>query len=235
MGSGFTYDANGNLGNDSVHSYTWGAQGSAVAITTGTSTVNLTYDALGRMVEQARGSSYTQILYGPGGDKLALMNGLTTLVNAFVPLPGGATAVYGSGGTLAYYRHSDWLGSSRLASTPSRGLYYSGAYAPFGESYAESGTTGHSFTGQNEDTAGGLDDFMFREFSASQQGRWISPDPAGMAAVDPTNPQSWNRYAYAGNNPLVFTDPLGLVPCTGVGDGLGAAVVMVAAATDGML
>lgn len=42
------------------------------------------------------------------------------------------------------------------------------------------------------------------------QGRWLSPDPSGLAAVDPTNPQSWNRYVYALNNPLRYTDPLGL-------------------------
>jgi hypothetical protein len=28
--------------------------------------------------------------------------------------------------------------------------------------------------------------------------------------VDPSNPQSWNRYAYALNNPLAVTDPTGL-------------------------
>jgi hypothetical protein len=37
----------------------------------------------------------------------------------------------------------------------------------------------------------------------------MSPDPAGMAAVDPTNPQSWNRYTYVLNNPLALIDPLG--------------------------
>jgi hypothetical protein len=31
-----------------------------------------------------------------------------------------------------------------------------------------------------------------------------------MAAVDPTNPQSWNRYAYVANNPLALIDPQGL-------------------------
>lgn len=51
---------------------------------------------------------------------------------------------------LAYYRHSDWLGSSRLASTTSRTVYYDGAYGPFGEPYAGSGTTDLDFTGMNQ-------------------------------------------------------------------------------------
>jgi hypothetical protein len=38
----------------------------------------------------------------------------------------------------------------------------------------------------------------------------MSPDPAGLAAVDPSNPQSWNRYSYVGNNPLNSIDPFGL-------------------------
>jgi len=200
-----TYDANGNLTNDLSHTYSWDAEGKALTIDG--STVGLTYDALGRMVEQARGAAYTEIVYGPGGGKLALMNG-QTLSKAFISLPGGATAVYTASG-LAYYRHADWLGSARLASTPSRGVYYDGAYAPYGESYAESGTTDRSFTGQNQDTVAGLYDFMFRQYHAVQ-GRWVSPDPAGLAAVNPGSPQSWNRYTYVSNNPLGLTDPLGL-------------------------
>src|SRR5439155_9473943 len=90
--------------------------------------------------------------------------------------------------------------------------YYTGAYAPFGENYKEFGTTDRSFTGQNQDTVAGaapLYDFMFRE-NTPNQGRWISPDPAGLAAVSMTNPQSWNRYAYVANRPLTAIDPLGL-------------------------
>ena len=193
----FTYDGgNGNLSNDDAHSYGWNALGKMVTVDSGTSNgVCLIYDALGRMVEQQKGSacnsSFQQIVYGPTG-KLALMNG-STLTKAFVPLPAGAQAVYTSSG-LAYYSHADWLGSSRLATTPSRTLYSSAAYAPFGENYAGAGTQDLSFTGQNQDTksscsggAGGMYDFLYRE-QTPVQGRWLSPDPAGMAAVNPANP-----------------------------------------------
>jgi RHS repeat-associated protein len=60
----------------------------------------------------------------------------------------------------------------------------------------------------NQDTAANEYDFPAREYEYA--GRWPSPDPAGMAAVDPTNPQSWNRYAYVGNGPLSYIDPTGL-------------------------
>jgi RHS repeat-associated protein len=124
--------------------------------------------------------------------------------------PGGPTAVYVAGTTgPLYYRHADWLGSSRLASTQSRTKYFDVSYAPFGEDYNDLGTTDYNFTGQNQDTETGYYDFLFREYSPVQ-GRWLSPDPAGTAAADPTNPQSWNRYVYVLNNPLALVDPLGL-------------------------
>jgi RHS repeat-associated protein len=91
------------------------------------------------------------------------------------------------------------------------GRFSDDAYAPFGEPYATSGSTDFSFTGQRQDTVAGLYDFLAREYS--YQGRWSSPDPAGRAAVDPSNPQSWNRYAYVMNNPMSRIDPLGLSDC----------------------
>lgn len=186
-----------------AHSYTWNADGQLAQVDGG---VTPTYDALGRMVEDGKGS---QILYGPGGGKLAVMNG-QTLRNAFVPLPGGATAVFNASG-LAYYRHPDWLGSSRFASTPTAptGMYSSKAYAPFGEVYGESGTQDHSFAGHDEDTTTGIYDAWFRRYSPVQS-RWLSPDPAGLAAVNLGNPQSWNRYAYTLGKPLSLIDPLGM-------------------------
>jgi RHS repeat-associated protein len=202
-GSGASYDNNGDVTNDYSHTYAWDANGNPVTI----DTVSVTYDALGRMVEQNRSGSYTEIVYGPSGAKLGLMTGLSTLQKGYVPLTGGTMAVYNASG-LAYYRHSDWEGTSRFASTPSRTKYFDGAYAPFGESYATSGTTDLSYTGQQQDTVSNLYDFPARRYGPIS-GRWSSPDPAGTASASPMNPQSWNRYAYAFNNPLGFVDTTG--------------------------
>jgi RHS repeat-associated protein len=199
-----TYDANGNVLNDTAHTYTWDATGRPVTI----DTVGLTYDALGRMVEQNTSGVYTEIAYGPTGNKLAIMSG-QTLQKGFVPLAGGSVAVYNSSG-LAYYRHSDWLASSRLASTPTRTIYYDGAYAPFGESYAQTGTTDLSFTGMNQDTVANLFDFPAREYNAVH-GRWPSPDPAGLVSVQPGDPQTLNRYTYVRDSPLYVLDPSGML------------------------
>jgi RHS repeat-associated protein len=196
-----TYDNNGNVLNDSAHQYAPDAENRPVT----TDGVALTYDALGRMVEQNRSNVYTQIVYGPSGGKLALMSG-QTLQKAFVALPGGAQAVYNSSGLL-YYGHSDHLGSARLGSTTTRTVSWDLAYAPFSEPYAQFGTPDLSFTGQRQDSSAGLSDFPAREYS--NQGRWPSPDPAGLAAANLSVPQTWNRYAYVANNPLSRTDPLG--------------------------
>ncbi|MGB8475360.1 MAG: RHS repeat-associated core domain-containing protein, partial [Candidatus Acidiferrum sp.] len=74
-----------------------------------------------------------------------------------------------------------------------------------------------AYTGQMNDTAhredvvGGqyaLYDFPAREYSV--QGRWPNPDPAGVHATCPKNPQSQNRYAYVLGNPMTQVDPTGL-------------------------
>ena len=74
------------------------------------------------------------------------------------------------------------------------------------------------FIGQPWDSESNLTHFWFRQYSPTQ-GRWMMPDPAGLAAVNPGDPQSWNRYSYVVNDPANRTDELGLDndcggPCT---------------------
>jgi RHS repeat-associated protein len=167
-------------------------------------------------------SPVVEFVYAPGGQHpLASMNG-QNLGAVYVPLPGGAFAIYNGSGVYQY-NHPDFLGSAKLFSTPTRSASAAMAYAPFGEGYTggqqwEQFTTwGDAFTMYyNEGQTGTLDDFTFRRYSPVQ-GRWISPDPAGLGAVNPANPQSWNRYAYVGNAPLTGTDPSGLFRSDNVG------------------
>jgi hypothetical protein len=66
-----TYDNNGNVLNDNSHTYSWDSEGRPATI----DSVNSTYDALGRMVEQNRSGAYTQFVYAPTGQKMQIMNG----------------------------------------------------------------------------------------------------------------------------------------------------------------
>jgi RHS repeat-associated protein len=220
------YDASGNLLNDTFNTYTWDAYGD-LASANGAS---MTYDAFGRMVENNNG--VWEFVYPPAGGSLLAAMGGQTLGYGYVPLPTGGNAIY-QGSSLNYYTHPDWLGSPRLLSTPSRATWNPGlAYAPFGEEYTVAGAPWIQFTGvsdsftveDNQNETGTLDDFLYRRYNPTQ-GRWISPDPAGLAAVDPSNPQSWNRYAYVMNSPLSSVDPLGLFAAGYDEDGPGRCAV----------
>jgi RHS repeat-associated protein len=200
---GTTYDADGNLLNDTFHAYTWNVYGRPATID---GTTTLTYDANDVMIEKGVSGEYTELEYGPNG-KNCTMNG-TVQVQCITPLPGGSSIARGP----ETIWHPDWLGSVRLGSSPSnRTVTFDRAFAPFGESYntITGGTTNLDFTGLTQDSVSGEYDTPNRLYHPGQ-GRWISPDPAGIGAVNLGHPQSWNRYAYVLNNPLALIDPSGL-------------------------
>jgi RHS repeat-associated protein len=166
-------------------------------------------DAFDRVIDIG---SQAATFFSPDGSFKGAFRGQLARRASFV-LPGGGVATFDvCGGGLIEYDHPDHLGSPRLGSSPTRGFLQSMAYAPFGELYASSNaSTPGAFTGQSPQTSFDQYNFPFREYGT--QGRWASPDPAGLDAVDPTLPQSWNRYAYVANAPLEFVDPLGLFLC----------------------
>src|SRR5579875_3159321 len=89
---------------------------------------------------------------------------------------------------------------------------------------AGSDVDAYHFAGLDENYYGGSDSgsaHAFHRDLAVARAYWMSPDPYS-GSYDLTNPQSFNRYAYALNNPLSLTDPEGL--CTNgasAGDGSG--------------
>lgn len=86
------------------------------------------------------------------------------------------------------------------------------------------------FTGKERDTESGNDYFTARYF-ASSMGRFLSPDPDTGTLIHIMNPQRWNMYAYALNNPLTMTDPTGkdaaAVNFSGMVGGLGHEAIVV--------
>lgn len=67
---------------------------------------------------------------------------------------------------------------------------------------------GQPFTGYGRDEETGLD-FAIDHYYLSWRGQLTSPDPL-LLSSDVDDPQMWNRYSYALNNPRKFTDPMGL-------------------------
>jgi RHS repeat-associated protein len=199
-------------------------------------TADLRYDAENRLVKATKNSTVYTYGYDCEGRRVSRTspNGTTTYV---YDAQGQLAAEYGpavenpDGGRR--FLTADHLGSTRLVTDASGNDVVRYDYLPFGEEIGASthgrtsamgygATTGlkQEFTGKERDAETGLDWFSVRYFSGAQ-GRMTSPDPFIIVTAAEnreqldgylSNPQNWNRYAYALNNPMRYIDPMGLDP-----------------------
>ncbi|MBI3291683.1 MAG: RHS domain-containing protein [Elusimicrobia bacterium] len=109
--------------------------------------------------------------------------------------------------TKVYYYHSDHLGSTNVVTDENGQVVQRIEYKPFGEPYLTVGqeVSPHKFTGKRLDDSTGLYFYESRYYDP-QLGRFIQPDTI---VPNPGDPQDLNRYTYARNNPLKYTDPTG--------------------------
>ena len=119
-----------------------------------------------------------------------------------------------------YYFHTDHLGSTSAMSNESGTLVEGSVtrYLPYGGYRTAPGAnlTDHpatsaglrGYTGHKHNSYIKLVDMKARWYSP-QLGRFISADSI---IPDPSNPQSFNRYSYVLNRPLVLVDPFGHDP-----------------------
>ena len=114
-----------------------------------------------------------------------------------------------NGGTVYFYV-KDHLGNSRLVLDSDGNIQSRMDYEPYGvELYPLAANTSgekYKFTNQERDYSTGLDYFHARYYS-SAMGRFMGADKVG-GEVD--IPQSWNKYWYANDRPLVAVDPNGM-------------------------
>ena len=108
--------------------------------------------------------------------------------------------------TITYY-HNDALGSPVAATDEAGNVKWREAYKPYGSRIRkeDNGTNDTWYTGKQEDKATGLSYFGARWYDPVI-GRFTGIDPVGFKEG---NIQSFNRYAYANNNPYLFVDPDG--------------------------
>lgn len=205
---GLSYDAAGNITNDGVNSYAYDDENRIVSVTGVSNSASYFYGPGGNRVRSiVNGQNYDFFYDLSGRTVTQLTNNAWTRSEAYA---GGLhIGTYANGTT--YFDTADWLGTSRVHTNMSGSIISSCTSLPFGEDLTCSGIDPSpiQYTGQEHDSESGDDHFPFRYYNATMA-RWLSPDPAGLGAVNPANPQSWNRYVYVANNPLGATDPLGL-------------------------
>jgi RHS repeat-associated protein len=201
--TGATYDAAGNLTGQPERTYSYDGENRLVTATGPGGAVTYRYDGEGRRVKKELGSGTTVYVYDAQG-RLA--------------------AEYGpEADTGTRYVTADQLGSTRLVTDSLGAVTSRYDYFPFGEEIpavlgGRSGVVGYGsaltlrqrFTAKDRDAETGLDYFEARYLS-SAQGRFTSPDPVKVTPERLRDPQQFNLYAYARNNPLRFIDPTGQV------------------------
>ncbi len=115
--------------------------------------------------------------------------------------------------TVTYYVN-DALGSPVAAMDEAGALKWRKHYKPFGEEFDAADAVGEKigYTGHVHDDSTGLT-YMQARYYDPIVGRFMGIDPIGF---DESNPLSFNRYAYANNNPYRFVDPDGREALPGV-------------------
>ncbi len=123
----------------------------------------------------------------------------------------GGTRVASVTGNRVMYYHDDHLGGTNVLTDATGTVKEITEYLPFGaisgrDRYGSSEEVArYYFTGKPYDDETGLIYFGARYYDPSL-GRFITPDSV---VQDPYDPQTLNRYSYAGNNPVNNIDPTG--------------------------
>ena len=107
--------------------------------------------------------------------------------------------------------HTDFLGSPVAETNASGAVDKVERFTPYGEAADLQLDAGPGFTGHATDVATGLT-YMQQRYYDPEIGRFLSPDPVG-PEEDFIN--HFNRYNYALNNPMRYTDPDGGAPNRG--------------------
>jgi len=211
-----SHDDNGNLTSDGERNYHYDARNRLVRVSTlgGNTIATYKYDAFGRRIEKRAGSETVRYVHF-GKRVLEERNAFNQVQRSYV---------YGrsvdevlqlkTAANDSFYYHDNSIGSIAALTDESGGVIERYRYNAYGETtiLAADGVTelakssagnSYGFTGRRFDGETGFYYYRARYY-APERGRFIQRDPLGYS-------DGMGVYAYAGNNPVNFVDPEGLL------------------------
>ncbi len=205
------YDTNGNLAST-------------------TAGLTNTWDYLNRLTQsQGGGTATTTYLYDHTGQRTQkVANSITTKYpNQYYEVKGSTTTkhIYAGDALVAtvqsdtpaptiFHNHLDHLGSTNVTTDEDSYLNSVFSYYPYGVTRVDTQygelTQSHQFTGHTYDEETDLT-YAGARYLNTNIGKWISMDPASRDNPNQflRDPQQFNSYSYARNNPLILIDPDG--------------------------
>ncbi len=198
------YDEEGQLITKAEDSFSFNQAHRLTEVATETDSLIFSYDGAGNRLTVDRNETVTRYIYDAAGNLLAEAD--TGGITRYYIHGAGLLSMVTSGGT-PYCYHFDATGHTIALTDAGKTIVNKYAYTPFGIIAGQEETVEQpfKFVGQfgvmTEDNGWY---YMRARYYDPEIGRFISEDPLGFGGGDV------NLYAYCLNNPVMFSDPLGL-------------------------
>jgi RHS repeat-associated protein len=196
-----TYDSKGNLTSAGSTTYSYSSEN---LLTSASGGIALAYDPAMRLYQTSGGSAGTTRFGYERTHLIAEYNSSNAVLRRYVHGPGADEPVVwyeGSGTTDRRFLHTDERGSVVAVTNSSGTTLNLNGYDEYG--IPSSGNVGRfQYTGQTWLPELGMYYYKARIYSPTL-GRFLQTDPIGFGG-------GMNIYAYVGNDPINFVDPLGL-------------------------
>ncbi|MFD3739086.1 RHS repeat-associated core domain-containing protein [Streptomyces sp. NPDC058629] len=202
-GRSFTYDADGQLKNDGLRTYTWNARGQLTGLNRSGQSSTFGYEPLGTRNSKTVSGAQTKFL--TDGSNPAVEQDSAGATKATVAMSGLDEFLTRTEGTKTQVYLTDALGTVLGLANPDGTIATKYTYDPNGQPTTSGAASSnpYTFTGRENDGTGLL--YYRARYYDPQTGRFISQDPIGQAG-------GINLYQYALSSPTTYTDPTGNTP-----------------------